>query len=240
MPRIPLPSQGIEDDKAVISGADYRHMVKALRLGVGDEVTLFGEDSHEYTGVISSVGSRELVVDITGSRLIAADPVIDITILQGLPKGEKMDYIVEKATELGATRIVPVVTERSQVRKTGKHQRWERIALEASKQCGRTKPTVIEDTLEFKEALLLKDKSNLAIILHTESSLPIKEFIRNTLQDAKNIIVLIGPEGGFSQNEVLLAIEMGFTSLGLGPRILRTETASLAVLSIIQFQHGDL
>ncbi|MCA9810947.1 MAG: 16S rRNA (uracil(1498)-N(3))-methyltransferase [Candidatus Dadabacteria bacterium] len=240
MPRIPLPSQGIEEDKAVISGADYRHMVKALRLGVGDEVTLFGEDSREYTGVISSVGSRELVVDITGSRLIAADPVIDITILQGLPKGEKMDYIVEKATELGATRIVPVVTERSQVRKTGKHQRWERIALEASKQCGRTKPTVIEDTLEFKEALLLKDKSDLAIILHTESSLSIKEFIRNTLQDAKNIIVLIGPEGGFSQNEVLLAIEMGFTSLGLGPRILRTETASLAVLSIIQFQHGDL
>mgnify|MGYP001423345072 FL=1 len=240
MPRIPLPSQGIEDDKAVISGADYRHMVKALRLGVGDEVTLFGEDSHEYTGVISSVGSRELVVDITGSRLIAADPVIDITILQGLPKGEKMDYIVEKATELGATRIVPVVTERSQVRKTGKHQRWERIALEASKQCGRTKPTLIENTLEFKDALLYKDKSDLAIILHTESSLSIKEFIKNTLQGARNIIVLIGPEGGFSQNEVLLAIEMGFTSLGLGPRILRTETASLAVLSIIQFQHGDL
>ncbi len=240
MPRIPLPSQGIEDEKVVISGADYRHMVKALRLGVGDEVTLFGEDSHEYTGVISSVGSRELVVDITGSRLIAADPVIEITILQGLPKGEKMDYIVEKATELGATRIVPVVTERSQVRKTGKHQRWERIALEASKQCGRTKPTLIENTLEFKDALLYKDKSDLAIILHTESSLSIKEFIKNTLQGARNIIVLIGPEGGFSQNEVLLAIEMGFTSLGLGPRILRTETASLAVLSIIQFQHGDL
>lgn len=240
MPRFPLPSQGIEDEKAVISGADFRHMVKALRLGVGDEVTLFGEDSREFYGVISSVGSRELTVDITGSRLISADPVIDITILQGLPKGEKMDYIVEKATELGAARIVPVVTERSQVRKTGKHQRWERIALEASKQCGRTKPTVIEDTLEFKEALLYKDKSDLAIILHAGSSLSMKEFIRNTLQDAKNIIVLIGPEGGFSQNEVLLAIEMGFTSLGLGPRILRTETASLAALSIIQFQHGDL
>jgi len=240
MPRFPLPSQGIEDEKAVISGADFRHMVKALRLGVGDEVTLFGEDSREYYGVISSVGSRELTVDITDSRLISVDPVIDITILQGLPKGEKMDYIVEKATELGAVRIVPVVTERSQVRKTGKHQRWERIALEASKQCGRTKPTVIEDTLEFKEALLYKDKSDLAIILHAGSSLSMKEFIRNTLQDAKNIIVLIGPEGGFSQNEVLLAIEMGFTSLGLGPRILRTETASLAALSIIQFQHGDL
>ena len=240
MPRIPLPLRGIENEKAVISGADYRHMVKALTLGVGDQVTLFGGDSWEYTGVISSVGSRELVIDITGNRLIAADPVIDITILQGLPKGEKMDYIVEKATELGATRIVPVVTERSQVRKTGKHQRWERIALEASKQCGRTKPTVIENTLEFKEALLFKNKGDLAIILHTESSLSIKEFLKNTLQGARNIIVLIGPEGGFSQNEVLLAIEMGFTSLGLGPRILRTETASLAVLSIIQFQHGDL
>ena len=240
MPRIPLPMQGIEDEKAVISGADYRHMVKALRLGVGDEVMLFGGDSLEYTGVISSVGSRELVVDITGSRAITADPVIDITILQGLPKGEKMDYIVEKATELGATRIVPVVTERSQVRKTEKHRRWERIALEASKQCGRTKPTVIESTLEYKEALLFKDKSDLAIILHIDSSLSIKEFLKNTLQGVKNIIVLIGPEGGFSQNEVLLAIEMGFTSLGLGPRILRTETASLAVLSIIQFQHGDL
>jgi 16S rRNA (uracil1498-N3)-methyltransferase len=151
-----------------------------------------------------------------------------------------MDYIVEKATELGVHKIVPVVTDRSQVRSTGKRKRWERIAVEASKQCGRTRPPTIENTLNFEEAIKCSREYDIAIILHVGNQVSLKDFLKNSLQHPKNIIVLIGPEGGFSENEVLLASEMGFTSLGLGPRTLRTETASLAVLSIIQFHHGDL
>lgn len=151
-----------------------------------------------------------------------------------------MDYIIEKATELGVHTIVPVVTERSQVRTAEKKKRWERIAIEASKQCGRTKTPAIENTLNFDEAIKHKNDNELALILHVGSQVSLKDFLKNTLQHPTNIIVLIGPEGGFSEKEVLLATEMGFTSLGLGPRTLRTETAGTAVLSIIQFQHGDL
>jgi len=240
MPRFPVDEKKIENGKAFLSGTDYKHVVKVLRMKEGDSITLFDSYSVEYDGRISHVGSKEVVVDIVLSRKVETDSPLRITLMQGLPKGDKMDYIIEKATEIGVHTIVPVVTERSQVRTAEKKKRWERIALEASKQCGRTKPPAIENTLNFDEAIKHKDNSDLALILHVASQVSLKDFLNNTLQHPTNIIVLIGPEGGFSEKEVLLASEMGFTSLGLGPRTLRTETAGIAVLSIIQFQHGDL
>ncbi len=240
MPRFPIDEKIIEGGRAAITGTDYRHIVKVLRLRQGDALTLFDGNSVEYEGRISHVGSREVMVEIVSSRKVETDSPLRITLLQGLPKGEKMDYIVEKATEIGVHTIVPVVTERSQVRTAYKRNRWERIALEASKQCGRTMPPVIENALNYDEALKYNNHSGLAIILHAGSQVSLKDFLNNPLQHPKDIIVLIGPEGGFSENEVLLASEMGFTSLGLGPRTLRTETAGIAFLSIIQFQHGDL
>lgn len=240
MPRFPVSPQQIDGSKAVISGPDYRHIVKVLRLKPGDAVTLFDTESNEHHGKITEIGSRELVVEIIESRKVERDSPLHITLLQGLPKGDKMDYIVEKATELGVHSIVPVITERSQVRNSGKKSRWERIAVESSKQCGRTNPTIIENTLNFSEALNIRNDGQLAVIFHVDYDVSIKEFLKSSLQFPQNIIVLIGPEGGFSQTEVLLASEMGFTPLGLGPRTLRTETASIAALSIIQFHHGDL
>ncbi|HET7290076.1 MAG TPA: 16S rRNA (uracil(1498)-N(3))-methyltransferase [Thermodesulfobacteriota bacterium] len=240
MPRFPVDGKKIENGKAFLSGTDYRHVVKVLRMKEGDAITLFDESSVEYEGRITQVGSKEVVVDIVSSRKVETDSPLRITLMQGLPKGDKMDYIIEKATEIGVHTIVPVVTERSQVRTIEKKTRWERIAVEASKQCGRTKPPAIENTLNFDEAIKHKDNNELALILHVGSQVSLKDFLKNPLQHPTNIIVLIGPEGGFSEKEVLLATEMGFTSLGLGPRTLRTETAGIAVLSIIQFQHGDL
>lgn len=240
MPRFPVDGKKIENGKAFLSGTDYKHVVKVLRMKEGDAITLFDESSVEYEGRITQVGSKEVVVDIVSSRKVETDSPLRITLMQGLPKGDKMDYIIEKATEIGVHTIVPVVTERSQVRTIEKKKRWERIAVEASKQCGRTKPPAIENTLNFNEAIKYYSDNELALILHVGSQVSLKDFLKNTLQHPTNIIVLIGPEGGFSEKEVLLATEMGFTSLGLGPRTLRTETAGIAVLSIIQFQHGDL
>lgn len=240
MPRFPVDEKKIEDGRATLSGTDYKHIVKVLRMKEGDALTLFDCKSFEYDGKISRVGSKEVVVDILSSRKVETDSPLRMTLMQGLPKGDKMDYIVEKATEIGVHAIVPVVTERSQVRTADKKMRWERIAVEAAKQCGRTKPPTIENTLNYNEAINCLDDDSLGLILHVGSQVSLKEFLKNPLQHPTNIIVLIGPEGGFSENEVLLASEMGFTSLGLGPRTLRTETAGIAVLSIIQFQHGDL
>lgn len=240
MPRFPVDKKSVKDNKAVISGPDQKHVVKVLRLRQGDEITLFDSESNEYYGKISSIRKNDLEVDIYKTEKVNRESQLNITLLQGLPKGDKMDYVVEKATELGVSTVVPVITERVQVHSRDRHKRWEKIAVEACKQCGRTKPTVIENTLDFKSALLHSSDNSLQIILHVNTELSVKNHLKSTLQAPQNIILFVGPEGGFTDTEVLLAKEMGFISLGLGPRVLRTETASVSVLSIIQFFYGDL
>jgi len=240
MPRFSVKENQINNDKAVITGSDFKHIVKVLRLKAGDEITLFDANSTEYYGKIREIGKIDIIVDIQRRQIVKTESPIDITLLQGLPKGDKMDYVIEKATELGVRKVVPVITERSQIRQSDRKTRWERIALEASKQCGRTKPTVIENTLKFEEAIKIYAKSELPIILHVDYEVSAKSYIKNSLQAPQNIVLFVGPEGGFTDNEVLLGNKMGFISLGLGPRVLRTETASVAVLSVLQFHYGDL
>lgn len=240
MPRFPIEENQIKNNEAYISGTDYKHIVKVLRLKPGDSITLFNANSVEYYGKIREIGKREIILDIECSQEINTESPIEITLLQGLPKGDKMDYIIEKATELGISKIVPVITERAQIRDRDRKKRWDRIALEASKQCGRTNPTIIENTLDFEEALNIYSKKELAVILHVNAEVLAKDYIKNSLQVPTNIVLFVGPEGGFTDNEVLLGNKMGFISLGLGPRVLRTETASIAVLSVLQFHYGDL
>jgi 16S rRNA (uracil1498-N3)-methyltransferase len=240
MPRFPVRENQINYDKAVITGSDFKHIVKVLRLKAGDEIILFDANSTEYYGKIREIGKIDIIVDIQRRQIVKTESPIDITLLQGLPKGDKMDYVIEKATELGVRKVVPVITERSQIRQSDRKTRWESIALEASKQCGRTKPTVIENTLKFEEAIKIYAKSELPIILHVDYEVSAKSYIKNSLQAPQNIVLFVGPEGGFTDNEVILGNKMGFISLGLGPRVLRTETASVAVLSVLQFHYGDL
>lgn len=240
MPRFPISEDQINNNEAIVTGDDYKHIVKVLRLKLGDDITLFDSNSMEYYGKIREINKKDIIVSINTSKKVNTESPIEITLLQGLPKADKMDYIIEKATELGVHRVVPVITERSQIRERDRKKRWDRIALEAAKQCGRTKPTIIENTLDFDNAISLYKQSELAIILQVNSEISAKNYIKKSLQAPSNIVLFVGPEGGFTDNEVLLGNEMGFISLGLGPRVLRTETASLAVLSVLQFHYGDL
>ena len=240
MPRFPITEDQINNNMAVISGPDSKHIVKVLRMKPGDEITLFDTNCTEYYGKIAEVGKVDIVVKIDRTQIVNTDSPIEITLLQGLPKGDKMDYIIEKATELGVSKIVPVITERTQIHQRERKARWERIALEASKQCGRTKPTNIENTLKFEEAINIYSNSELPIILHVFCELSAKSYIKKSLQAPQNIVLFVGPEGGFTDNEVIFGNKMGFIPLGLGPRVLRTETASVAVLSVLQFHYGDL
>ncbi|MEM7008365.1 MAG: 16S rRNA (uracil(1498)-N(3))-methyltransferase [Thermodesulfobacteriota bacterium] len=240
MPRFSITKDNIQNNVAVISGDDYKHIVKVLRLKVGDSITLFDTTSTEYYANIQEITKREIFLQIKESKQIFTESPIRITLLQGLPKADKMDYIIEKATELGAYKIVPVITERSQFTKIDRKKRWDRISLEASKQCGRTNPTIIENTLNFKDAVNIYNKEELAVILQVNSEVLAKDYIKNSLQVPQNIVLFVGPEGGFTDNEVLLGKQMGFISLGLGPRVLRTETVSVSVLSILQFHYGDM
>ena len=240
MPRFPITTDQINENEAIVTGNDYKHIVKVLRLKPGDDITLFDNNSTEYYGNIREINKKEIMVEISESKIVNTESPIEITLLQGLPKADKMDYIIEKATELGVHRVVPVITERSQIRERDRKKRWDRIALEASKQCGRTKPAIVENTLNFDDAAKLYSKGELAVILQVNSQISVKDYIKKSLQAPQNIVLFIGPEGGFTDNEVLLGNEMGFISLGLGPRVLRTETASLSVLSVFQFHYGDL
>ncbi len=133
MARFPISNRNISNRQVIITGSDYRHIVKVLRLKPGHEVVLFDETSFEHVGKIIEINKTQIRVEILTSTKVNVESNTEITLLQGIPKASKMDFIIEKATELGVDSIVPVVTERSQVRETKKALRWQRIALEASK-----------------------------------------------------------------------------------------------------------
>ncbi|MER3446795.1 MAG: 16S rRNA (uracil(1498)-N(3))-methyltransferase [Candidatus Dadabacteria bacterium] len=240
MSRFPVRQSQIKNGQAIISGSDYKHIVKALRLKVGHKITLFDERGMEYNGVIAAIEKGKISVAIAESRNVETESNLNIILLQGVPKGNKMDFIVEKATELGVKTIVPVVTERSQIRDTKKIQRWQRIAIESSKQCGRTTPPDIHTLKNFRDIVELNYVNVLRIILHKESKHNIKYILNNDLQVFINIIIFVGSEGGFSDEEIKMAEEKGFVPVALGPRILRTETAGIVAISILQYMYGDI
>ena len=163
-----------------------------------------------------------------------------ITLAQGLPKSDKMDFIVQKATELGVASIVPVITERTIVKVKDEEKRvsrWQKIAREAAMQSNRPDIPAIDDIISFKDFLrtLNSEPGTLLLLPWEEGTEPIKNVLRNN-SGVKNLLVLIGPEGGFSTKEAEAAKEIGFHLVSLGPNILRTETAALAVLAMIGYE----
>jgi 16S rRNA (uracil1498-N3)-methyltransferase len=240
MPRFPISEDEIKDNHVNISGADYRHIVKVLRLKEGSDLILFDASGAEHLGIITEINSKQIKVAITATQHLDTESKLHITLLQGIAKGDKMDFIVEKATELGVKRIIPVISERSQVRNTQKTTRWRRIAVEACKQCRRFAPPQIDEALSFDQAINVQYNGLLKIILYEKDQEKLTDKINNYSLSTNNILIFIGPEGGFSDNELRLARDKGFISMGLGPRILRTETAGIVAISILQFLYGDI
>ena len=240
MPRFPVKQSQIKNRQVIISGSDYRHIVKVLRVKVGHEITLFDESGMEHTAAITEIGKSEVKLAIAESRKVKTESSLSITLLQGVPKGNKMDFIVEKATELGVKTIVPVVTERSQIRETQKIERWRRVAMESSKQCGRIIQPDIRTLKDFREVIELNYSDGLLLILDNQCEDNIKDVINNASQSTINVILFIGPEGGFSEEEIKTAKEKGFIPTGLGPRIFRTETAGIVAIAILQYVWGDM
>ena len=164
-----------------------------------------------------------------------------MTIAQGLPKNPKMELIIQKATELGASKIIPVATERSIVKiskekAAGKIDRWQKIAKEAAEQSGRSNIPLIDGITDFDDILNSRDEYDKCVMLwELEKEITLKSFLKRN-QKIKSLLVMIGPEGGFSRKETERAKEKGFITVSIGNRILRTETASLAVLSMIDYE----
>ncbi len=223
----------IRDEKA-------HYLFSVLRCKTGERLIVTDEKGCSYTAEILLATKKEVAINITGDYILDTESSLDIILVQGLLKGEKMDFVIQKTTELGVSAIIPVITERSQLRKTRKHPRWKKIAEEASRQSGRTKVPEILETCSFKDIfdipVLISGKG----IIFWEQRGEKLPAVASRLSAADKIILIIGPEGGFSEEEVFLASEKGFFTATLGSRILRAETASIAAVAIIQFALGDL
>lgn len=240
MPRFPVKNEQISGNIASISGSDYRHITKVLRLKRGDSITLFDEDSTEYSGNIKQINQKDILVEIKESWQSKTESDLNIYLYQAVIKSSRMDLVVQKTTELGVTRIIPVVTERTQNWIKTKLDRLNKISLESAKQCRRTSPPEITKPVNFEKALEKAQDNGLKIILYENSALSLKDHFNKLDGNIKNISVFIGPEGGYTENEIKLAESLGYTALGLGKRVLRAETAAITLISLLQFQFGDL
>lgn len=225
-----------------IRGAEARHIKDALRLRVGDAVVLFDGSGMEFGGKIAGVNKDLVSVDITEAWEGETESPVEITLGQGIPKSDKMDLIVQKGAELGVSRIVPIYTERVVPTSfsANKIERWQRVAVEACKQSGRVKVPVISEPVGFDRFIKETEPSSLKLVpWEGEKEASLKKVFPAVLKERK-IAFIVGPEGGLTEPEIALAREYGFIPVSLGMRILRTETVSLALLSIIQYLYGDI
>lgn len=236
--------ESIQDDQVFIAGTDARHIGKVLRFKAGDRVAVVA-GGKEYEVVLTEIGPNGVKGKVMEGRPGSADPALPVMLVQGLPKGDKIELIIQKCTELGITEIWPVYTERSVVRLNPqkaeeRRKRWQRIAGEAAKQCQRQRIPVIKDIQSWAGVLQSLPEGMQGILLwEKEDNNTLREALLN-MDCARPVYIFVGPEGGLTEDEVSLARRQGVLPVTLGPRILRTETAGLAALSIVMYQLGDL
>jgi 16S rRNA (uracil1498-N3)-methyltransferase len=244
MPRFYVPNPHIQDGLLKIEGDEVKHIRKVLRLKAGDEILVFDGSGKEFEGAIVEERRSSVMVKVRGIFSSKGDSSLEVTLAQSLLKGEKMDYLIQKATELGVNEIIPFFSSRSvpvleKSRRPNRHHRWEKIAVEASKQCGRGVVPKIESLQDYSSMLRAAPTDHLRLILWEGDGLKLKEVLERSGEKTK-IFFVIGPEGGFSPDEVDKAKRAGFVAVTLGKRILRAETASLCLLSILQYEWGDM
>ncbi len=236
-PRIFLLEDVFDKDIVSIKGDNARYISTVLRCNTGEPLTLLDNRGNSYSAVIVKSLPSEVVVRLTGKdEDIKTELPIDITLAQAIPKGDKMDIIIQKATELGVKRIIPIVTERTEVRITRRLNRWKEIAISAAQQSRRLRIPEIESPVGFNSFMA---EASSGIIFWEKSENSLKKVIRD-YKPGGSITIVIGPEGGFSDEEIKAASERGFQHVSLGPRISRAETAAIVAVSIIQYELGDL
>jgi 16S rRNA (uracil1498-N3)-methyltransferase len=218
-----------------------KHLLRVLRLRPGAPLTLFNGRGGEYQAELSGGGPQGARVRIAEQRNIERESPLQLTLLQGVSRGERMDWIVQKATELGVSRIVPVLTEHSVVKLDApqaarRREHWQGIVISACEQCGRNRPPPVAPMVDFATACSDSANATTKILLSPDADVALAG-IAPTLQSAA---LLIGPEGGLSEREVQFAMRHQYVACRLGPRVLRTETAPVAAIALLQALAGDL
>jgi 16S rRNA (uracil1498-N3)-methyltransferase len=228
--------------RLVVEGSAVNHITRVLRLRSGDALTVFDGSGGEFGARIEEFHKDTVVVSVEDHRALDRESPLPLTLAQGISRGERMDWIIQKATELGASRIVPVFTKRSMVRLDDKQaerklQHWRAITVAACEQCGRNRLPDLVTPVDFFDVLPESfTRGTTRLLLSPSGDLRIDD-----LRDIHTgVTVLIGPEGGLDEVEQEAALRAGFKAVRMGPRVLRTETAAIAALTILQRYFGDL
>lgn len=242
VPRVYTTQALAIDSEVTLEPNASQHLAKVLRMQAGERVALFNGEGGEYLGPIISASKSAVVVTPDEFFDRDVESPLQITLLQGVSRGERMDYTIQKAVELGVTAIRPLFTERTVVRLKGERlekrmQHWRAVIESACEQCGRCVVPQLLPALEFEKYLGQRQSSEqtTSLLLNPIGASPLSE-----LQATKQIELLIGPEGGLNNKEINDSVAAGFCSVLLGPRVLRTETAGVVALSVLQATMGDL
>lgn len=245
MARFFVPRRNLRDRRGVVEGQELAHLQRVLRLVPGDRVTVFDDAGWEHEAVVRKLSPEQGEIEILRSYEAGRESPLLVTLALGLTKGEKMDWVVEKATELGAQTIVPFTSAFSvpklDPRKVATRTvRWQKIALSAVKQCGRTQVPEILPLCDFQTLIAAGGEATLKLLFwEKEQKQSLRQAHENNA-DSRHLLLAVGPEGGFTVAEAESAKAAGFQTVHLGRRILRAETAAVAALSVAQFLWGDL
>lgn len=247
MHRFFITAESIEGEVVRITGGDFNHISHSLRLKTGDMITISIGDGWDYIVELEDFTDKMATGRIAEKRRNLNEPGLKVTLGQAIPKKNNMDLIIQKTTEIGVYRIIPLVTRRTIVKLEGKRrvkrlERWQRIAEEAAKQSQRGFIPRIEEIRHLKDLEEIKDNYDLILIPWEDEEDNYFKDIWNNINDdqVKSVLLLIGPEGGFPAEEIDFLKKLGGIPLTLGPRILRTETAGLVALTMLLYESGDL
>jgi 16S rRNA (uracil1498-N3)-methyltransferase len=243
LPKFFVSPKDIASDAIRITGEDCTHIRKVLRQKEGDRLTVSDGCGRDYICEITAVKKEEIITRIIASSPSVSEPAVRCGLFMALPKGEKMEYIIQKSVELGVSSIVPVACGRCVVRLSPvegkkKQDRWQRIAEAAAKQCGRGIIPQVTEPVSFEQALFMMESyQNRAVCYEGEKQFSISAYLR---EDMAELAFLVGPEGGFDADEIALCQKKGVSCISLGRRILRAETAPLFVLSVFLYVTHNL
>ncbi|MFT5676716.1 MAG: 16S rRNA (uracil1498-N3)-methyltransferase [Paraglaciecola sp.] len=238
--RIYYPDLLKVESQIVLTADASNHIANVLRAKPGQALVLFNGDDSEYSAVLIEVTKRNVVVQVEAKLSMSVESPLSIHLGQGISRGDRMELVLQKSAELGVTEISPLITERcgvnlSEQRWQKKYQQWQKIIIAACEQCGRNTLPTLNMPCTFSNWINQSTKQ-LRLTLHPRAE---KAFRHITVPPA-GVRLLIGPEGGFSENELYNTEQAGFHSVQLGPRVLRTETAAIAAITALQAIHGDL
>ena len=246
MPRFFVPAEDITDSEIKITSGDAAHISRVLRLKKGDALTICDGRGFDYDAQISEIGAGEISCSVIEKRRSESEPNVFVTLYQGIPKSSKMDYIIQKTTELGVSKIVPVSMARCvskiEDKKTEakKLERWNKIAKEAAQQSQRGIVPEVSGVMTFDDAAAEMQKSDIRLAPYEcEDEGGLKDVLLS-VKNPETLSFMIGPEGGFDLSEIEKLKSANIPTVTLGPRILRTETAGEAVLAMTMYEIGDV